>query len=186
MSKPVYGDSALRQSLLDEFDRALPSAPSLTSHNNGKQVASYLPTFLNASADSFYASQGRSTAFPDANEGVLELLASLDDGSKNRGKGKSGGDCKTLEMETHHLFHLAACWNRRYHYAGSSNEDSVKAEGRGYEPEERPYIGTRIRTAAVHTVFADRRTRAFITPQLVDAVETWAGKAVLEALARVV
>lgn len=36
---------------------------------------------MNASADSFYSSQGRNTSFPDHNEGLVDKLAEMGVGS---------------------------------------------------------------------------------------------------------
>ena len=53
---------------------------------------------VNASADSFYSSQGRLTSFPDYNEELVERIQ------------REVKDVTTLEMETFHLYHLAKCW----------------------------------------------------------------------------
>eukprot|EP00744_Colponema_vietnamica_P006165 GILI01008968.1.p1 GENE.GILI01008968.1~~GILI01008968.1.p1 ORF type:complete len:290 (+),score=52.61 GILI01008968.1:68-937(+) len=53
---------------------------------------------LNATADSFYSSQGRTGVhFDDHNESLLQALS------------KKHSNLTTLEMETFHLFHLAHC-----------------------------------------------------------------------------
>jgi uridine phosphorylase len=53
---------------------------------------------MNASADSFFSSQGRMDPnFEDRNDGVLDLLL------------ESQPSVSSLEMENFHLFHLAQC-----------------------------------------------------------------------------
>lgn len=77
---------------------------------------------LHATCDSFYGTQGRpSPQFHDDNAGLLEHLCNV-------------LGVETIEMETGHLFHLAACSQRR---------DIV--------------------AAAVHVIVADRRRNEFLT-----------------------
>ncbi|KAF8884146.1 nucleoside phosphorylase domain-containing protein [Infundibulicybe gibba] len=86
----------------------------------------------------FYSSQGRQTSFPDQNAGLIEQLQ------------KSTEDLATLEMETFHLYHLAACWG-----------------GRNVTPISSANIAspdTVIRAAAAQMVFASRTSQEFITP----------------------
>ncbi|KDE04326.1 hypothetical protein, variant [Microbotryum lychnidis-dioicae p1A1 Lamole] len=87
ISQPVAADQELRQKLIDSLREGL-SGPE----DQGRLV----PTDLHASADGFYASQGRSDPnFDDANEHLIADLASKPIG------------VQSLEMETAHLFHLA-------------------------------------------------------------------------------
>jgi len=147
--------------------------------------------FTNASGDSFYASQGRITSFPDHNE---ELINQLD---KNIG---------TLEMETFHLLHLASCWPRR------SNPPLPRGTEPAAPPPHKPagahvvgvelasvtdaipqspsfphvavgvVTGPRIRAAAVQMIFADRSSEVFITPEQVHTVQNDAAIGLLEAI----
>ncbi|TFK48018.1 purine and uridine phosphorylase [Heliocybe sulcata] len=88
ISKPVGADPELAAAVKDGF--------------NGQDAqAKVLTDVINASADSwpsFYSSQGRQTSFPDHNQDLIPtLLASVP-------------GLATLEMETHHLYHLAASY----------------------------------------------------------------------------
>ncbi|KAG9050373.1 hypothetical protein FS837_005994 [Tulasnella sp. UAMH 9824] len=113
--------------------------------------------FVNASADSFYSSQGRQTSFPDHNEGLVSELLERVPG------------VATLEMETHHLFHLAAVYPKPQ--PGSAPKSETERASRGA-----------IYATAVQMIFAQRQSRDFITPEEVVLRENWAGKACLEAL----
>ncbi|SCZ88970.1 BZ3500_MvSof-1268-A1-R1_Chr1-1g00864 [Microbotryum saponariae] len=112
ISQPVAADQELRQKVSSESDSPtiqrsllIPkcSGPipqlidSLRESLSGPEDQGRLvPTDLHASADGFYASQGRSDPnFDDANEHLIADLA-----SKRIG-------VQSLEMETAHLFHLA-------------------------------------------------------------------------------
>jgi len=135
---------------------------------------------VNASADSFYSSQGRQTSFPDHNENLIELLQ------------LSTKDLATLEMETFHLFHLAAC----YHNTPASSRSApppltttpvlpTVSQTTMSRPHPDAPVNTEdsvIRAAAVHMVFASRTSQDFITPAQVSELETWTGKGVLNAL----
>lgn len=97
---------------------------------------------LNCTADSFYSSQGRLTAdFEDRNEDVIESVR------------KHFPACKTLEMETFQLFHLAHC--SRSH---------------------------RIRASAACIVLANRVNNTFLGHDDKRHLEQEGGRAVLEAL----
>ncbi|SJL12585.1 uncharacterized protein ARMOST_16013 [Armillaria ostoyae] len=148
----------------------------------------------NASADSFYSSQGRQTSFPDNNETLIEQIIA------------STSDVATLEMETHHLYHLAECWSKKRKVAKVSEAalpplstgpvkpvaSSDKAAGTTTETSALAAPDTVIRAAAAQMVFASRTSQDFITPQQVQDTERWTGKAssmsygsgVLEALIR--
>ncbi|KAF5309521.1 hypothetical protein D9619_012364 [Psilocybe cf. subviscida] len=125
---------------------------------------------VNASADSFYSSQGRQTSFPDSN---ADLINHLEEKIPN---------LATLEMETFHLFHLAACWTGRSHARGMANpplatnpvSPSVARAKPAAMPQQDAVLelkGTTIRAAGAHMVFASRKSRDFITPEQVNEVE---------------
>ncbi|EKM77528.1 hypothetical protein AGABI1DRAFT_115113 [Agaricus bisporus var. burnettii JB137-S8] len=172
ISKPVSADQALHQKLVRALEIAKPADWS----------GSILPGSVNASADSFYSSQGRQTTFPDHNSGLIEELL------------RSTPDLATLEMETFHLYHLAACWTGR----STARPDSTPPVTAGpvkpvtsgpmssapHAPASSPLSETSIiRAAGVQMIFAARLSKDFITPAQVTFAENWTGKAVLDALA---
>jgi len=89
-------------------------------------------------------------------------------------------------METHHLYHLAKCWNRPPSETPlttspvllSSTSSSAQNVLRLAAPD------TLIRVSAAQIVFAARFSRDFIDPNKVKEREHWAGKAVLETLVK--
>lgn len=84
ITRPVAPDAALSAALLQEASNLLGSE---------RVVAG-----LNASADSFFSSQGRlDDHFDDRNEHVIDMLIE-----------QHPAAC-SLEMEAFHLFHLAEC-----------------------------------------------------------------------------
>jgi len=107
----------------------------------------------------------------------------------------------TLEMETFHLFHLASIW---YPITRSVNSETVLG---ALPSQDRPVrtdvaAGTtsslpdysseiihipdsRIRAASVHMVYAQRDSQDVITPEEVDDLENWVGKAVLECVTEI-
>ncbi|TFK70867.1 purine and uridine phosphorylase [Pluteus cervinus] len=110
ISKPAKADPSLHAELYASLEAAKPP-------NSKSQI---LPGTVNASADSFYSSQGRQTSFPDTNAGLIERLQT------------SVQDLATLEMETFHLFHLAASWgtgNRTGTVHVGGGPDSTTATG---------------------------------------------------------
>ncbi|KAI0716130.1 purine and uridine phosphorylase [Cerioporus squamosus] len=145
---------------------------------------------LNASADSFYSSQGRQTSFPDHNADLIARLTA------------KHTDLATLEMETFHILHLASCWDIE------AQDDSAEAPpiphaatSPSISPTHAPSTQTqipdvaassagparlrpppRIRAAAAQMVFASRTSQDFITPEHVKTIEAWTGRAVLDAL----
>ncbi|TFL00369.1 purine and uridine phosphorylase [Pterulicium gracile] len=148
---------------------------------------------VNASADSFYSSQGRLTSFPDYNEELVERIQ------------REVKDVTTLEMETFHLYHLAKCWTlgrsksatKQTHIppvTTSPTEPTTSSPSQGASnasPSGASNISpsgpatpgnTKIRAAAVQMIFAARQSREFISPEEVGALEGWTGKAVLDAL----
>ncbi|RDB29910.1 Purine nucleoside phosphorylase DeoD-type [Hypsizygus marmoreus] len=174
ISKPAYADPALYL----EVKKSLEALKPVGSHNT------ILSGTVNASADSFYSSQGRHTSFPDHNADLIEKLQA------------STPDLATLEMETFHLYHLAACWSggrvtskvaepplatgpvRPVISVPSSNSESI------IPPPSLQLASpdTVIRAAAAQMVFASRTSQDFITPQHVSELERWTGLGVLNAL----
>lgn len=96
------------------------------------------------------------------------------------------------QMETFHLFHLAACWGRHtpagkptpaplttnpvsptVHQSASSSQSISQVLASS---------DTVIKAAAAQLVFASRTSQAFITPEQVAELEAWSAKGVLEAL----
>ncbi|KAJ3740195.1 purine and uridine phosphorylase [Lentinula detonsa] len=181
ISRPVSDDLQLHQLIVSSLENA--RAPGDQSKIVGDLV--------NASADSFYSSQGRLTSFPDHNAHLVEeLLQQID----NLG---------TLEMETHHLYHLAKCWNNRPNQAftnpnldhtgpplttGPVRPVTLASSTSGVTPDNAAIpaaiIDSKIHVSAAQIVFAARTSadRDFITPERVQAIEEWGGKGVLEAL----
>ncbi|TFK24595.1 uridine phosphorylase [Coprinopsis marcescibilis] len=172
VSKPVAADPLLHQ----EIHKAILSVKPPQSK------AVIVTNTVNASADSFYSSQGRQTSFPDHNEHLIEQLQA------------SIHDVGTLEMETFHLFHLAKCWS------GLQSGGDL-SEGAGSVPplttnavkpviskpapsttqveREQPALAgrdTTIKAAAIQMVFASRTSQGFITPTEVSDLEGWTGK----------
>ncbi|KAF9526790.1 nucleoside phosphorylase domain-containing protein [Crepidotus variabilis] len=177
ISKLASGDKELCQELLQALERAKPAASK--SLIIGERV--------NASADSFYSSQGRQTSFPDQNAGLIESMR------------ESVPKLATLEMETFHLYHLAACWRAppvSLHIslapplASSPVEPVVSKDSRSGPPLVQPssvVVGEQsiIRAAAAHMVFASRTSQDFITPQAVEELERWTALGTLDALVRI-
>ncbi|KAE9386649.1 purine and uridine phosphorylase [Gymnopus androsaceus JB14] len=176
ISKPVEDNAELHQLVVKSLENARPS---------GDQT-SILGDLVNASADSFYSSQGRLTSFPDHNINLVEeLLEQVD-------------SLGTLEMETHHLYHLAKCWNRRPKKSSSVADPSHTAPPLTTGPVQPVTLGSgassglaavaitdsKLHVSAAQMVFAARTSanRDFITPERVKAIEEWGGKGVLEAL----
>ncbi|KAL5501919.1 hypothetical protein ACEPAH_9180 [Sanghuangporus vaninii] len=192
ITKPVAADLQLQSFLANKLRSATPLDPPATITDDA----------VNASADSFYSSQGRQTSFPDHNETLLDDLI------------KEVPGVATLEMETFYLLHLASVWRPRHAHidsvappppptslpvspsitppptsddlnatsnppaATSPNSASAKTGA-----SDSPMTTTpRIRAASVQMIFAQRRSQDFITPLRVAALEEWSGRVVLEAL----
>lgn len=116
---------------------------------------------VNATADSFYSSQGRQDLnFVDANQ---ELFTELVEHEPNT---------MTLEMETFTLYHLAKT---------STSAPLVQSEVSNGESKSK----NSIRAGACMMVFAQRKTNAFITKEDVIRVEPLAGQAVFDSLVEV-
>ncbi|KAI0816900.1 purine and uridine phosphorylase [Trametes gibbosa] len=178
-SKPVFADSTVHDAVVDALKRTRPEGVNTLIVENT----------LNASADSFYSSQGRQTSFPDHNADLIDRLMS------------EHKDLATFEMETFHILHLAACWRPEPTPAPVALQpaapplDRVATTPSIYPGAHAPSTQTeipnvsglaaqpRIRAAAAQMVFASRTSQDFITPEDVASIEAWAGRAVLEALA---
>jgi uridine phosphorylase len=99
-----------------------------------------------ATADSFYSSQGRiDPEFDDRNEDLVKQMP----------------EASSLQMETYHMFYLAALSNR------------------ANKLKQNPQM---IRTAACAIVLANRITNDFLPNDAKHKIELLAGKACLEAL----
>ncbi|KZT00892.1 purine and uridine phosphorylase [Laetiporus sulphureus 93-53] len=180
LSKPVLADPELHRAVQDALERSRPSTFQTT-------VVSHT---MNASADSFYSSQGRITSFPDHNETLIHTMKARHP------------DLATLEMETFHILHLAANWPSSGHAEQLSVppistlpvSPVVSLPPPPSNQPQPPNVSfsdkagnllmpkPRIRAAAAQMVFASRTSQDFITPDQVAEIEAWCGKAVLEAL----
>ncbi|KAI0697461.1 purine and uridine phosphorylase [Cytidiella melzeri] len=180
-SKPVYADTELRTAV----------ATALHQHRPPTLQSGIITDAMNASTDSFYSSQGRQTSFPDHNEDIIPQLQAMHK------------DLASFEMETFHIFHLAASWPVTSHMSQTaapplSNVAVPPTISSDHEPSSQTDPPTqvnvlardgqllvprpRIRAAAAQIIFAARTSRDFITPQDVVRIEEWCGKSVLEAL----
>ncbi|SNX85994.1 related to Purine-nucleoside phosphorylase [Melanopsichium pennsylvanicum] len=157
ITKPLDADVEVHDALLAALKAQLPPEnPELFGGESAKAVGNT----VNASADSFYGSQGRiDPAFVDANANLMDVI-------KERRPGVA-----TLEMETFLLNHLAAAANDAFDLAKEAGQEPVHKG--------------RIRTGAVQMIFANRNTSAFISPEECETLELWAGKSVLEALVNI-
>ncbi|KAK2462652.1 hypothetical protein APHAL10511_005385 [Amanita phalloides] len=171
ISKPVAADPLLHAKVLEAL------VASRTASCQGDVVAGV----VNASADSFYSSQGRQTSFPDNNAGLIDHLKD------------TIPDVATLEMETFHLFHLAACWTGKHGSAGRTPPSLTETVVNHIDPEDgkvkyKPLkentasADSVIRAASAQMVFAARNSLDFITPEQVRQAEQWGGVGVLSAL----
>ena len=101
ITRPVMPNEALTASFMKEALKLM-----------GDEVVT---SGMNASADSFFSSQGRvDTSFEDLNENVLKELVDIHPNA-----------C-SLEMETFYLFHLAACSKGACQYGYTSDFVSKK------------------------------------------------------------
>lgn len=150
ITQPLPCDKTLHDQLYSALQATKPTVdPKLFDNDPNAPVA--LNNIKNASADSFYSSQGRqSDLFDDQNEDLIKELQSQQH------------DLQTFEMETFLLNHLAISANA---------SKSVRSGQQGT-----------MRMGAVQMVFANRSSQAFITPQQVEILELWCGKAVCQAL----
>lgn len=150
ITQPLPCDKTLHDQLFTALQATKPTVdPKLFDNNPNAPIA--IDNIKNASADSFYSSQGRqSDLFDDQNEDLIKEIQSKQP------------DLQTFEMETYLLNHLAI----------SANASKSVQTGKQ---------GT-MRMGAVQMVFANRSSQAFITPEQVEILELWCGKAVCEAL----
>jgi len=175
ISRLVYADDRLHEILVGALNDALPL----------DLQARVDPESVNASADSFYSSQGRITSFPDHNENLLEILLFRVPG------------VISLEMETFHLFHLASTYRPASDFASRMNIETGKTttipsadlpasnlivSDHSLSRDQLENGPGRIYACSAQMVFASRLTNAFITPEAVQRTQAWAGRACLEAL----
>jgi len=138
---------------------------------------------VNASADSFYSSQGRQTSFPDRNEYLIPHLL------------ETVPDIGSFEMETFHLYHLAKNYVPTCPRPLGDAEPPLSTEPvsltlvsstsestQSKVPDQTAPSPPRIRAAAAQMIFASRLSKAFITPDEVVELEKWSGRGILEAL----
>ena len=142
----AYHQKERSSSSLDYFDLSTPIKPDPSLHRALVTALQKNGTFpvveaTNVSTDSFYGSQGRiDPEFDDRNENLIDSMMSL---HPNTG---------AIEMETHHLFHLAKL-----------SKGSIRAAG-----------------CAI--VLAQRKANIYLTNAEKHALEVKAGEACLEAL----
>ncbi|KAJ3330001.1 hypothetical protein HDU76_006691 [Blyttiomyces sp. JEL0837] len=167
-SKPVLPDEGITSLLHQKLSESL--GPQNVSKG------------LNATADSFYSSQGRiDPRFNDFNSTLIDDIL------------KSYQNANTLEMETFSLFHLARCAGNKN--LGPVKQKKVENVGGGDGVVVDSVVKTKdgkddkvetnefsIRAAAAMMVFAGRKEGDFILPEVVESLEKEAGKACLEAL----
>jgi uridine phosphorylase len=179
ITKPLDADQEVHDALLAalEADKPKNSAELF----GGEEVKAAGDT-VNASADSFYGSQGRiDPAFVDANANLIDVI-------RDRRPGVA-----TLEMETFLLNHLAAAANDAIDLAQKNGEQPVhKGKIRTGAVQmmcvpNSPASNTRAGTdrSLARNSFANRNTSAFISPEQCETLEHWAGKSVLTALANI-
>ena len=91
-----------------------------------------------------------------------------------------------LKMETFHLYHLAACWGGRSVTSNALSTPlttgpvnpiiSQVAPTHSAHPAPQVSPNSVIWAAAVHMIFASRKSQEFITPKQVDELEKWTGQ----------
>ncbi|GJJ78530.1 hypothetical protein EMPS_10889 [Entomortierella parvispora] len=147
LSKSVAADPEITQVLVKNMSAAL-----------GED---HVWSGINATADSFYSSQGRQDEnFLDENQELFTQLLAHEPKTL------------TLEMETFVLYHLA-----RSSTQASLKKDSAYQKTNGSKNS--------IRAGACMMVFAQRKTNDFITKDDVARVEPLAGKGIFESLIQV-
>jgi uridine phosphorylase len=103
-----------------------------------------------------------------------------------------------LQMETFHIFHLAASWQGKLHspmpvppplttspvHPDMSQPSSIQDPPLHLPSsvDEDLTSGPKIKAAAAQMVFASRSSQDFITPEQVTELESWCARGVLEAL----
>ncbi|KAG8883222.1 hypothetical protein FRB98_003225 [Tulasnella sp. 332] len=183
ISRPVEGNQQLRESLVGFLE---------TTRDDSNRAAIARGDVVNAACDGFYGSQGRKTSFPDHNENLIQALMERVPG------------VATLEMESHHLYHLASIYPSRLPSAPqvpslTTTPAILTREPGAYfilgahaaapsftlptELSESPSrITGGIYASSVHIIFAQRTSSDFISPKDAESRERWAGKACLETL----
>jgi len=181
----IPADPALREKLVQSLREAAPPGSSIVD------------SCVNASADSFYSSQGRQTTFDDHNESLIDHALS------------TVPNLKTLEMETFHLLHLAHVFRPAnipsdrilapspkvspmvppislpvQHVTTETGAGRVSLTDKLNVSARGPKQG-RIYACSAQMVFASRTTNDFITPELVRTLQEWGGRACMEALSSV-
>lgn len=178
-SKPAPADPELLETVRTTLEKRHPS----------RIQTGVIAGTLNASTDSFYSSQGRITSFPDHNAGIIDQLKA------------ANPDLATFEMETFHLFHLAASWPTHHRSSQAappvSSEPAALAMSEPSHQADQPapldvsttgldgdQLSPRpvIRAASAQIVFAARGSRDFITPSQAEELENWCARGVLDAL----
>ncbi|CAH7685328.1 nucleoside phosphorylase domain-containing protein [Phakopsora pachyrhizi] len=154
ISKPIHCDKALHDDLALELEKS-------------KEIE-VMSNTLHAAADSFYSSQGRiDPNFSDDNQDLLETLKT------------TYPEVVSLEMETSHLFHLAAIASS----SSSLNKiENLKTRNQGTVENQFVQSKGKIRAAAAHITFAGRVNGDFISKEQVEKLESYGGKACLETL----
>ncbi|KAF8930863.1 nucleoside phosphorylase domain-containing protein [Dissophora ornata] len=139
---------------------------TLVKNMSSKLGSDHVWSGINATADSFYSSQGRQdNNFVDANQELFEELV------------KHNPKTMTLEMETFVLYHLAKT---------STGAPLIKsAEAKNGTASAEVLKKNSIRAGACMMVFAQRKTNGFISKEDVARVEPMAGKAVFDSLVEV-
>ncbi|KAJ6629394.1 nucleoside phosphorylase domain-containing protein [Mycena sp. CBHHK59/15] len=151
-------------------------------------AAPIVPACANASADSFYSSQGRQTSFPDANGDLIARLQGAVPGLATfecwRGR-PAALPPRRPPLATAPVRVTTASTSFVPPSAPSETTDKAEKQEAAKAKQDAPLAGphTRIRAAAAQMVFAARASRAFITPGEVAVLEGWTGRGVLDALA---
>lgn len=95
-----------------------------------------------------------------------------------------------LQMETFHIFHLAASWQGTNSEAQAPHAPPLAtlpvqpdiSQSPSTQPSRPTARKSKIKAAAAQMVFASRSSQDFITPEAVAELERWSGMAILEAL----
>ncbi|KAF9898973.1 hypothetical protein BX616_003404 [Lobosporangium transversale] len=124
---------------------------------------------INATADSFYSSQGRQDEnFVDVNQTLFEELL------------KHEPNTMTLEMETFVLYHLAKTSTSAPLIR--MNKSNGNGNSNGMENGSKKKKSNSIRAGACMMVFAQRITNDFITKEDIARVEPMVGKVIFDSL----
>ena len=94
------------------------------------------------------------------------------------------------QMETFHIFHLAASWQGTDSEAQAIDPPPLATapvqpdifQSLSTQASEPTGVKSKIKAAAAQMVFASRLSQDFITPEAVAELERWSGMAILEAL----